>query len=189
MPANRDRYDWAAALAYFIALDPPRTRAAIARRFGMSEAAVRQRATREHWDDRAAEADRRAAAKAVEAATRTREARAAQTARILDRAQDIVEKRLTPDEEGDVHAVDEFVIRAWTQASRDYRLDIGEATDNVAIATVQAGFREAQQLAIELLRALVVDEALSGEVLVQRFRSVYPVQLVERLALIEGGDS
>lgn len=183
---QRHRFDHDAAKLYYVELPKPRRFSDVAVKFGVSDTTIRKAARLEGWVKAANEADERVARKGLEASTRTREARAAQNARILDSSLERIEAVLTP-AEGEPPPSDEFVLNAWRQSSRDYRLDIGEATDNVAVATVQAGFREAQQLADELVRRLAVDDGLAGEALVRAFRSSYPVQLVERLALIEGG--
>lgn len=192
MSKNLHRFDHAAAMAYFIELDPgERSSRAVAEKFAVSERTIAKWRGLEGWDAAADEADRLAAEAVRNQAIQTREQRALQDARIRAKAATLVESRL---EEGDV--ADDFVARVLADADKRVRLNEGDATDLVAVATVQAGFRESlaasNALHEALVRELVEDGVISEDVgleLVRRFRVELPGRVQERLALIEGGDA
>lgn len=57
---SASKIDWEAAYAYWAALEPrDRTYAAVARRFGVTDTAVRKGAARHGWEERLAEIDRK----------------------------------------------------------------------------------------------------------------------------------
>ncbi len=86
-----DRIDWAAALAFWLGLDPPqRTYAAVAAQFGVSSTSVRNRAKRDDWPARSAELDRKAQAKAEQQALRSRSERITRSLLAVDRYRDAV---------------------------------------------------------------------------------------------------
>jgi hypothetical protein len=180
-PSARARIDWGAALAFFVALDPPRTRAAVARQFGVSEAAVRKHAIDEHWDDLAAEADMRAAEKALARAVKTREQRVSDLLRLTDRLID--------------HFVadDNFVAKAaeasFVDVERMAKLSellLGEATDRIATSEVQQAFVVLIGLGPQLV-AEGVAAGLKGEKLVGFVREEFPRRVQEQLAIAAGG--
>lgn len=179
---SRHRFDHAAAKAYFVSLDPgQRSSQAVADKFSVSRRTVDKWRKLDGWNEAAAESDRGAAEKAVALAVRSREQRVAQDARIRDRAADLVESRLSADD-----VTDEFLRQVWDASDKRVRLNEGTATDHVAIAEVQAGFREALAAPPQLL-AVLVKRGLAGDELVRVFRVELPGVLQERLALLDGG--
>jgi hypothetical protein len=176
------RFDHDAAKARYITLDPgERSFGRVAREFGVSETTIRKWARRDGWVDVAAEADRAAAVALERQAVKTREQRALQDARIRDRAAQRVETRLDAEDVGD-----DWVRQVLQDADRRVRLNEGEATDHVAVAVVQAGFRESLAAAAQLVADLV-GQGLEQNELVRVFRAELPARVQERLALI-GGD-
>lgn len=195
-PVKRPRIDWGAALAWYVAMTPPRTLGAVARQFGVSEAAVRNHAkpgadTPEGWAAVAVEVDRRAAEKALAKAQRTVEQRSAQLLRIYDAAADRVEAGITVDENG-VASIDvDTVFAKFPDLHRMMRLETEQATDHVALAEVQAGFRAAMRVAIETA-ALVAGEQLGerrARELVARYRELFLPAVNEAIAIGPGGDA
>lgn len=171
------RFDHAAAKAYFIGLDPgERSSRAVAEKYSVTEKTIKKWRKIDKWDDAAAKRDRELAAKLERQEFQSREQRALQDIRIRARAAERVEKRL---EHADTS--DDWVRQVLQDADKRVRLNEGEATDHVAVAQVQAGFREmvdaAYQLAFEV----------GGEELQRVFRARLPGLVSERLALI-GGD-
>lgn len=188
-PSTRARIDWGAARAFFVAMDPPRTYSAVARRFNVSVTSVRVHARTEepNWSQVAADADSRASQKALERAGKTREERTAQMLRIYDRAAQMVDEGLNPD---DPKLTLDQVFQRFPDIHRIYRLETEQATDHVALAEVQAGFRAAMQVAIETV-ALVAGELLgerkAGE-LVRAYRARFLPAVNEALATGAEGD-
>lgn len=159
---QRTRVDWSAAKARYVELGPDeRTLARLSRELGVSQATVQKHARDEAWAEAARLADERAAAKALEIATRSREQRAAQTARIRDLAADRIERKLTPDETGDVAADDNTVVQAWKEADRQYRLDIGEATARIEVHEVHE-FIQRVMIGYDELLVAALDEHLGN---------------------------
>lgn len=179
-PSIRARIDWGAALAFFVALDPPRTRAAVARQFGVSEAAVRKHATDEGWDDVAAEADMQAAEHALAKAVKTREQRVSALLRITDRLIDYVDENL------EAKAAEATFLDVERMAKLSELL-LGEATDRVAASEVQHALVLVMSAGPELAAELVA-AGLKGEQLVRAFRERYPAIVQERIAIAAGGD-
>lgn len=187
-PSTRAKIDWGAALAFFVAMDPPRAYSAVARRFSVSVTAVRTHARAEGWAQHAADADQRAATKALERAGRTREERTAQLLRIYDRASQLVEDGLDVD---DPKLTLEQVFARFPDIHRIYRLETDQATDHMALAEVQAGFRSTMAVAIatvELVAAELLGERKAREV-VQAFRLRFLPAVNEALAVGAGGES
>jgi hypothetical protein len=150
-PAPRPRIDWGAALAWYVAMPLPRSFPAVARQFGVSDTAVRRHAqpgndTPEGWDAIANAVDRKAAADAMRDAERTVGDRQRQLLRIYDRASQLVEDALDPEK---LELSLEQVFQKFPELHRIYRLETEQATDHVALAEVQAGFRAAMRVAIE----------------------------------------
>jgi hypothetical protein len=186
---KRPRIDWGAAMAAFVAMDPPRTFAAVARQFGVSDVAVRKHAKDEGWEQAAADADSRAAAKALERAGKTREERTAQLLRIYDQAADRVELAIKVDDKGHAVLDDDVVFAKFPELHRLYRLETEQATDHVALAEVQAGLRTSMQVAIEtcaMVAAELLGERKAAE-LARAFRARFLPAVNEALA-IGGGD-
>jgi uncharacterized protein YjcR len=137
---SRHRFDHAAAKAFWISLDPgQRSNPIVAEKFGITETTVRKWRKLEHWDDAAHAADASAAAALERQAVKTREQRALQDARIRDRAAQRVQDRLEAADVGD-----DWIRQVLADADKRVRLNEGEATDHVAVAVVQAGFRESR---------------------------------------------
>jgi transposase len=179
---TRHRFDHAAAKAYFVSLSPAeRSSRAVAERFGVTVRTIRKWRERDDWDSAASAADASAAAALERQAVKTREQRALQDARIRDRAAQRVETRLDAEDVGD-----DWVRQVLQDADRRVRLNEGEATDHVAVAVVQAGFRESLAAAAQLVADLV-GQGLEQNELVRVFRAELPARVQERLALI-GGD-
>jgi hypothetical protein len=176
---QRHRFDHDAALAFYVALDKPRRYVDVARAFDVSETTIRKVAKAERWVAACEDADNRAAAAALRSAVKTREQRAIQTARILDAASNVVEAEVVAE-----NAAADFALRVVEVFAKQHRLNEGEATDNIAIATVQAGFRSAMQTAIDTLVTLVAG-GLAGDGLIVAFRAEFPVAVQQRLALEE----
>lgn len=185
-PSTRARIDWGAALAFFVAMAPPRTYSAVARRFKVSVTAVRRHAIAEQWAARAAAEDRKVAEALIARQTRDRTQRALQDAVIRDRAADLVQSRLDADD-----VSDDWVRQVLADADKRVRLNEGEATDNVAIAQVQAGFRDTMRIAIET--AALVAAALLPEgkraAFVKAYRERFLPAVNEALALSSGEPS
>jgi hypothetical protein len=180
---SQHRFDHDAAKAYFVSLDPgERSSRTVAEKFGVTETTVRKWRKRDEWAKAAEEADRLAAAAVERQGVKTRVQRALQDARIRDLAASRVETRLGADD-----VADDFVARVLADADKRVRLNEGEATDHVAVAEVQAGFRESLA-APALLLADLVGRGLTGDELVRVFRLELPARVQERLALIGGDD-
>lgn len=170
-------------------MDQPRTFPAVAARFGVSDTAVRKHANAERWRELALEADTRAAEKALAAAGRTREQRAAQLLRIYDHAADRIEAGVKADANGSAPLELELVFAKFPEIHRIYRLETDQATDQVAVAEVQAGFRSAMQVAIATVEAVageLLGERKAAE-LVRAYRARFLPAVNEALA-IGGGD-
>lgn len=179
---QRTRIDWSAARAFYVSLPlTERSFRCVAREFKVSEQTVAKHVRREGWLEAAAEADRRAGAKALEQSMRTREERAVQTARIRDLAADRVERILTPNDAGQIDADHSTVAAAWKEADRQYRLDIGEVTDRISIPEVREFVLRLAGSVDELLVA-VLDESLANgkrQVVLRAFRARFPEVLEE----------
>lgn len=182
---SKHRFDHDAAKAYFVSLDrSERSSQAVAEHFSVSRRTVDKWRKLDRWNEAAADADAKTAAALERQAIKTREQRALQDARIRDLAAGRVERRLA-DESADV--ADDFVARVLADADKRVRLNEGEATDHVAVAQVQAGFRESLAAASGLLSDLV-ERGLEAAELVRVFRAELPGRVQERLALIGGGE-
>jgi hypothetical protein len=177
-PSTRARIDWGAARAFFVAMDPPRTRAAVARRFGVSEAAVRTHATAEGWDELARQADERAAEKALAGAVKTREQRVAQTIRIQDKLLDFFETNL------DAKAAD-ATFTDLERMAKLVELLTGEATDRMSLAEVQGALVLVMRAGPELLEELSA-AGLKGDELRRAFRERFPTVVRDRIAIGSG---
>jgi tRNA A37 N6-isopentenylltransferase MiaA len=129
---RRPRIDWAAALAYFLALPPhQRTFASVAARFGVSDTAVRNHARKHGWDAAAAELDRQAAADAMRKARRTRAQRIEQALRLVDGTMDAFEEHL-PAKAAEAKISD---LPALVKLAE---LLEGEATDRIDVSQARA---------------------------------------------------
>jgi hypothetical protein len=91
--STRHRIDWHAARAAFVA-DPERSFGKVAREFGISQRSVAKHARVEGWEAEADAFDKRIADNALAKVARSREARVAQTLRIVDGILDEFEKDL-----------------------------------------------------------------------------------------------
>ena len=88
---NPPRVDWDAARAFYVALGQgTRTFAVVSKKFSVSELTVRKWARRQDWVAVAAEADARAAEKALASAERTLEQRNRDTVRVADKVRETV---------------------------------------------------------------------------------------------------
>jgi len=179
-PSTRARIDWGAALAYFVTLDPPRTYSAVARRFNVSVTAVRTHARAEHWAQAAADADAKAAEKALANAIKTREQRVAGllalTDRLIDHFTDNVEAKAA-----------EATFLDVERMAKLSELLLGEATDRISASEVQGALLLVMSAGPELAAELVA-AGLKGEQLVRAFRERYPALVQERIALGAGGE-
>jgi hypothetical protein len=179
-PSPRARIDWGAAKAFFVAMNPPRTRAAVARRFNVSVAAVRNHATAEGWDDAAAAADMQAAEKALRRAVKTREQRVEAVLRITDRLIDHFDENI------DSKAVDAD-FGDLERMAKLTELLTGEATDRLSLSEVQGALVIVMRAGPELLAELAAS-GLKGAALERAFRERFPNVVKERIALGSGGD-
>lgn len=189
---TQHRFDHTAALAFYVSLEPrERTDARVAAQFGVTDRTIAKWRKRNGWEKTAADADRRAAEKALAAAIKTREQRTAQVLRIFDAAADRVETAIALDKDGKAVLDVDVVFAKFPELHRLYRLEIGESTDHVALAEVQAGFRTAMQVAI------TVAEEVAGAVLtngkraefVKAYRARFLPAVNEALAIGAGGES
>jgi len=175
---SRHDFDHAAAFEIFANLQPPnRTYAEVARRVGASETSVRRWAKVYEWERRIREAQERA----MRRAEKTVEQRTAQLLRIFDAAADRVE--LSIDE-----LPPELVFAKFPEIHRIYRLETDQATDQLALAEVQAGFRTAMEVAVRVVDDVAV-ELLGNEMrssFVRVFRSRFLPAVNEALAIGEG---
>lgn len=90
-PPRKPRVDWDAARAFYVALGQgTRTFGLVAAKFSVSDVSVRKWARRQEWDRVAAEADNRAAERALAAADRTLEQRNRETIRVANKVRDTV---------------------------------------------------------------------------------------------------
>ena len=129
---RRQRTDWAAALAYWLALPVhERTYSRVATHFRVSPHAVGNHARKHRWEDAAAEVDRQAAAEAVRKARRSRSARIEQALRLVDGTMDFFEEKL-PEKAADARLSD---LPALVKLAE---LLEGEATDRVDLGQVRA---------------------------------------------------
>lgn len=184
MSKNLHRFDHASAKAYYVSLDPrERSARAVAERYSVTEKTIKKWRKLDNWDKAAAAADAKASAELERQGVKTRVQRALQDARIRDLAASRVERRLAADD-----IADDFVARVLADADKRVRLNEGEATDHVAVAEVQAGFRESLA-APALLLVDLVGRGFEGDELVRMFRLELPGRVQERLALIGGDDA
>lgn len=185
---SRHDYDHAAALAIYIGLEPPnRTFAEVSRRVGCSEASVQRWARKERWEEQLQAALQRGVAKAL----KNREERTAQIVRIFDLAADRVEAGIRLDDNGVAVLELDQVFQRFPDIHRIYRLETEQATDHVALAEVQAGFRAAMQVAIETVAAVageLLGERKAAE-LVRAYRARFLPAVNEALAVGAGGES
>lgn len=132
-PPQRTRIDWGTAKARYVELGPDeRSYARIHREFGVSEVTVQKHARRESWVESAAEADGRAAAKALQAAQRSIEERNARSIKLIELVRD--------------HAID-------AMEARPADLDL-----NVAVRTMPRLIDKEQLLAGEATSRIEVSE-------------------------------
>jgi hypothetical protein len=191
---QRTRIDWNAARAFYVSLPTTdRSFARVAREYHVTTHTVGKHARREGWVEAAAEADRRAGAKALEATMRTREQRAVQTARLRDLAADALEGEFAVDDRGNVtSSLDPAVrVQVWKEADRQYRLDIGEVTDRISIPEVRdfvAGFvNQVDELLVAVLEETLGENGKRA-VVIRAFRERMP-GVLEQAAAIEGSAS
>jgi hypothetical protein len=178
---TRPGYDWGDAFARLAALRPQeRSYQRLADELGCAKRTVERAANRYGWTDRLDELDRQVAREAEKSAVRARGARVADTLRIIDAARTRFAGQL---------GVADFRLTGadFVGLIKLEQLLEGEATENVALAVVQAGFRESLAAAAELVSDLV-ERGVARSDLVRVFRAELPVRVQERLALI-GGDS
>jgi len=134
---GRKGVDWVAARAFYLSLPPhERTFIAVARRFSVSNSLVRRIAHRDGWPDEAARMDARVAAAANGQVERTAEQRRAQILRMFDTVGDKLEADVTA-ENGSGELELAQLLTAYPQLHRMVKLEVGEATDRVAVADVQ----------------------------------------------------
>lgn len=145
---RRPRIDWDAAFNYF-ASDPTVSYPKVARKFSVSVTSVGKHARAEHWDERRTALLDEAADRANGKIVQSRAQQMVQNARIRQAAAQRLEKRLLGDGELD----DAFVIRAYEAADKIGRLDAGEATDRVEVATVNRLLLGVYRVAGELVPA------------------------------------
>jgi hypothetical protein len=126
----RARIDWAAAFTAFAALEPPRTYAAVAERYGVSEGAVRRHAKAERWNERVQALDTEAARRAEQKVVRSLEHRMADTIRVADRLRTVA---LHENSEIDPAVA----VRSLPRYVHLELLHAGEATDRVEYAEVE----------------------------------------------------
>jgi hypothetical protein len=136
---SEHRFDHAAALQLYIALDPPnRTYARVAQEVGASQTSVRRWAKQERWDERLHEAEERGIRKAL----KTREKRVADVLALTDTL------------------VDHFTANAAAKATEASFLDVermvklaelltGEATDRVSLSEAQSFLQLVFQAALD----------------------------------------
>ena len=137
--------NWEVAFAYYRGLPPHRrTKAAVARRFNVSDARVGQIARKDGWDEGARKADERVRARVVTLGVRSRADRLARTIEVSDLVQDYAHLKLTAVNGAlDVDAADKAGLTLDAALLRIpalfkmAELAAGEATDRVSIADVQ----------------------------------------------------
>jgi transposase-like protein len=176
--SGRDRIDWAAALAFYVALDPPRSFARVARKFGVSDTAVRKHAHRENWRAKADAIEAKAEAKALESGLRSREQRIAAVLKTIDVGLDQVGGDL--DKGAQRLGTDRFA--EWVKLAE---LLSGEATDRVSVAELQEAMRMIVSLADRTLVEVVEATLPVGKrtAVLQGFRLRYVPALNEALGV------
>ena len=129
-PPRKPRVDWDAARAYYVALGQgTRTYPAVAAKFSVSVTTVGKWARRQNWEHVAADADNRAAAKALAQADRTLEQRNRDTVRVAEKV------RTTILDEAAV--LDPNVaLRVLPRLSTLEQLIAGEATGRIEVSEV-----------------------------------------------------
>lgn len=129
-PPRKPRVDWDAARAFYVALGQgTRTYGLVAEKFAVSDTSVRKWARRQSWERVAADADNRAAEKALAQADRTLEQRNRDTVRVAEKV------RTTILDEAAV--LDPNVaLRVLPRLSTLEQLIAGEATGRVEISEV-----------------------------------------------------
>ena len=133
---GRPSVNYDEALAYYAALGPARTFGKVAERFGVSDTAVRRRATRDRWQERVRAIDAEAALRAKEKVTRTRAERIEDTVKLVEAARVAYARQLSQGAKVTGHELAALLrIEALLE---------GEATDRVDYAT----FRDALTLAL-----------------------------------------
>lgn len=178
-PSTRARIDWGAARAFFVAMDPPRTYSAVAARFHVSVTAVRTHARAEEWAQIAADADAKAAEKALAGAVKTREQRVAQTIRIQDKLLDFFEVNL------DAKAAD-ATFTDLERMAKLVELLTGEATDRWSSSDMQGMLVVVLKAGPELLAELA-ESGLKGDALRRAFQERFAGVVRDRIA-ISGGE-
>lgn len=123
------KIDWDAAFAYF-ASDATRSFGEVARKFGVSDTAVRNHAKPGDWLRRRAEMHAQAAANVEQRVMRKLEERQFDTVRVAERLREIA---LAPEAEIDLDAA----LRMLPVYAKLEQLYAGEATDRVALGEVQ----------------------------------------------------
>lgn len=127
--------NWAAAKAYYLALPRHRrTKRAVAKRFGVSDARVGQVARLEHWDRDADSVDERTERRTTTLLVRSRAEREARYLEIVDLAADLTIELFERDQPGPTL---EQMLKRMPGLAKIERLVAGEATDRVDIADVQ----------------------------------------------------
>jgi hypothetical protein len=127
--STRRRIDWAAARTVFVS-DPTRSFAKVARRFGVSDVAVRNHAKREGWEDAARKFDRDVEDRALRAAVKTRDRHVLDATRARDLAFDLAIEGMVA-KTLDVKLADLPAIGKYVE------LLTGEATDRVELGEVR----------------------------------------------------
>ncbi len=131
-PPRKPRVDWDAARAYYVALGQgTRTYALVAAKMGCSETSVRKWARRQEWERVAAEADNRAAEKALAASEKTLEQRNRDTIRVAEKVRSTIlaeEAMLDPN----------VALRVLPRLSTLEQLIGGAATGRIEVSEVTA---------------------------------------------------
>jgi len=150
-PKQRTRADWGAAKAFYVGLGPvERSYARVGREFRVSSVTVRKHAHREGWEQAALDADQSAAATALRAAFRNREANTSAVLKLRDLA---VDASTTEIEGGaSVRLAD---VAALVKVGE---LLLGEATDRTALMD-QGEVQEALGVLMQLSLRFVPKES------------------------------
>lgn len=160
---GRPKIDWAAARLYFIEFGPTRSYREVARRYAVSEGAVRKHANSGSWQADAQRFDDEGNAELEHAAAKTREQRIETYRLLVDSVLESVKAR-----------VHEAKVSDLPSLLKVLELLEGEPTERVSFDELQAALRLAMTVAIAAAER-VAQSHLNGDarVFVEEYRLVF----------------
>jgi hypothetical protein len=175
-----EKYDWEQGFQIWAGLPVgERNYDRVAEELGCRVRAVERASVRHGWQDRIRRIDAKAREQADKRLVRDRAERVADTLRIIDASRTKFAGQLG-------RADFRLTGSDFVGLVKLEQLLEGEATDNIGLAVVQAGFRESMNAAVELLTRLL-ERGLQGPALLATFKRELPGVVQERLAIVEAG--